>query len=179
MPLRITIGTAMLIAAVTVLVTIGSAGAQLDNKPFSFKNSPTGGPGISQAGKQAIINEKLFNSTPENLQIGPDGRLVDVIEGPGKSAIVFEHGTNSSIPGFKGTDFRGDNPLMSVGVFNAYFGPVHNSTSLSGHSYAQFHTAALISSWTTNVVSGAGLPPYYGNNPVDSWTVFTNSLNKF
>ena len=179
MPYRITIGSAVLVATVMTLVTIGSASGQLDNRPFSFKNSPNGGPGMSQGGRQAIINEKLFDSTPDNLQRGADGQLVDVTEGPGKSVIVFEHGTNSSIPGFHGTSFRGDNELMQVGVFNTYFGPFHDSSDFAGYSYAQFHTAALINSWTMNMVAGNVSPPYYGSNTVDSWTSFVNSLHKF
>lgn len=169
--------SALAIGAATVAV-IGQAGAQMNNKPFTFNNSPSGGVGMSQGGRQAIINEELFDSTPENLQRGRDGRLVDVVEGPGNSAITFQHGTAASIPGFKGTGFRGDNELMNAGVFNAYFGPRHSATRFGGSSYAQFHSGAMVSSWTTNVVSGVGLPPYYGNNPVDSWTVFINSLNK-
>lgn len=162
-----------------IFATIGTAWAQLDNKPFSFRNSPTGGLGMSQGGKQAIINEKIFDSTPDNLQRGPNGELVDVIEGPGKSAIVFWHGTNSSIPGFHGTDFRGENQLMQAGVFNAYFGTNNGSAGFDGYNYAQFVTAAMINSWTMTMIPGNVSAPYYGTNSVDSWTSFVNSMNRF
>lgn len=165
------------VVAITLTV-MGTAGAQMNNKPFSFRNSPTGGPGMSQGGKQAIIDEKLFDITPENLQRGSDGTLVDVTEGPGKSVIVFQHGTSSSIPGFHGTSFRGDNDLMQVGVFNAYFGPA-GIERFAGYSYDELMTASMINSWTMNITSGNGLAPYYGNGgSVDSWTRFVNTLNR-
>jgi len=165
-------------ATLMILAMIGTAGAQLDNRPFSFKNSPTGSPGMSTGGKQAIINEKLFDSTPENLQRGSNGVLVDVVEGPGHTAIVFKHGTNSSLPGFRGSSFRGDNTLMQVGIFNPYFGQLHDNSSYGTYSYSQFQTSALINSWTASVMSGNTAPPYYGNNPVDSWTGYVQNLNK-
>lgn len=128
-------------------VTIGTAHAQLDNRPFSFKNAPSG-VGMSTGGRQAIINEKLFDATPDNLQRAPDGSLVDVTEGPGNSAITFRHGTTSVIPGFKGSSFRGDNDLMQVGVFNPYFAPDFNSTTLPGIAYSHLYTNSTINSWT-------------------------------
>lgn len=179
MPHKFSITPAIVAVGIAMLVAMGTAGAQMDNKPFSFRNSPQGGPGMSQGGKQAIIEEKLFDSTPDNLQRGPDGRLIDVIEGPGHSAIALEHGTNNTVPGFHGTDFRGNNELMQVGVFNPYFGAMQDSSSYAGYSYAQFHTAALINSWTMNMVAGGISAPYYGDNAVDSWTAFVNSLNRF
>lgn len=170
--------TTFAMIAITV-GTMGTAVAQMDNKPFSFKNSPSGGPGMSKAGKQAIIEEQLFDSTPDNLQRGSNGQLVDVTKGPGHSAIVFEHGTTSSIPEFDGTGFRGKNELMQVGVFNPYFGLMHDSSDYAGYTLAQFHTAGLINSWTMSMVAGNIAAPYYGNNTVDAWTSFVNSLERF
>lgn len=169
----------MALAAIFVLFVVGTASAQMDNRPFSFRNSPQGGPGMSGGGKQAIIQEKLFGETPDNMLRGPDGRLLDVIEGPGDSAIVLEHGTARTYPGYHGTSFRGDSDLMQVGVFNAYFGPLHDSTGFAGYSYAQLHTANMINSWTMGMIANGAAPVYFGSNPVDSWTVFVSSLNRF
>lgn len=163
-------------AALITAVTAGTAAAQMNNRPYAFKNSPGGGVGMSIGGRQAIINEKLFRETPDNLQRGSGGFLVDVIEGPGHSAIVFQHGTTSALPGFHGSDFRGDNELMQAGAFNPYFIHGYNGSDLADYSYAQYQTAAMINSWTMSVVPGAGA--YMGNNPVDSWTLFVTFLNK-
>lgn len=170
---------AIIAAAMISAVTAGTAYAQLDNKPYSFKNSPGGGVGMSVGGRQAIINEKLFDSTPHNLQRGPDGSLVDVTEGPGKSAIIFRNGTTSVIPGFSGTSFRGQNALMQVGVFNPYFASDFNSTSLPGIAYSQFYTTSAINSWTGSVSSQALLFSPNGGSPVDKWTIFVHSMDRF
>lgn len=170
---------ALMAAAVFSAVTIGTAHAQLDNKPFSFKNAPGGGVGMSIGGRQAIINEKLFDATPDNLQRAPDGSLLDVTEGPGKSAIIFRHGTDSVIPGYKGTSFRGNNDLMQVGIFNPYFAPDYNSTTLPGIAYSHLYTTSTISSWTGSVSPESHAFMSRGGSPVDRWTMFVNSMNRF
>lgn len=173
------IRTIMAAAAFISAVTIGTAYAQLDNKPFSFKNAPGGGVGMSIGGRQAIINEKLFDATPDNLQRAPDGSLVDVTEGPGNSAITFRHGTDSTIPGFKGSSFRGDNDLMQVGVFNPYFAPNFNSTTLPGIAYSHLYTTSTINSWTGGVSPESHAFMSRGGNTVDRWTMFVSSMNRF
>lgn len=170
---------AVIAAAMVSAAMAGTAYAQLDNKPFSFKNSPGGGVGMSVGGRQAIINEKLFDSTPHNLQRGPDGSLVTVTEGPGKSAIIFRDGTTSVIPGFRGTSFRGQNALMQVGVFNPYFASDFNSTTLPGVAYSHFYTTSTINSWTSGVSPQALAFSPYNGNPVDRWTIFVHSMDRF
>lgn len=167
---------AALVAAFAAIATVGSAEAQMSNRPYAFKNSPGGGVGMSTGGKQAIINEKLFNQTPDNLQRATGGVLVDVTEGPGHSAIVFQHGTTSSLPGFHGTSFRGGSDMMQVGAFNPYFISGYSNSDVASYNYAQYQTAAMINGWTMNVFPGSGA--YLGNNPVDSWTLFVTFLNK-
>ncbi len=167
----ITVFTALII----VLAMIGSARAQMDNKPFSFRNSPGGGPGMSTGGRQAILNEKIFGSSPRNLQRGPDGRLLDVTRGPRRSAIVSFEGDGGFIPRFRGTSFRGDNPFMQVGIFNGFFGPSHDRGSFS---YNDFQTTSIINSWVMSVAQGDAPAHYYGGgSTIDSWTLFVHSLN--
>lgn len=149
-----------------------SAMAQMNNKPFQFKNSAHG-IGMSQGGKQAIINESLFGSTPDNLLRSRNGELLSVEEGRGKSAIVRFDGTNTIIPGYRGSTFGSDNDAMRVGVFNAFF------TTDSGRSSSYSSNAALtsyhaVSTWTRRVAAdGTYMEHIYvgaGHDTVDAWT---------
>lgn len=162
--LRISIVVAMSMALISV--TAGFAYAQLNNKPYAFRNSP-GGLGMSPAGKQAILNDKVLGRTPDNLVRGPDGYLLDVIKGPGNVVIVQREGQGGFIPGYRGTDFRDDHAEMQAGVYNLYF----NDQSLDRprYMYDNYQTAAIIGTWIASVSPGAAYDP---TNPVTSWTVF-------
>lgn len=159
----------------TVIVTsAGAAFAQMDNKPFSFNKRGSDGVGMSNAGRQAIIEEKIFDSTPDNLQRDSGGYLLDVTKGPGGTALVTRQ-NGTFLPGYSGTDFRDDNPFMRVGAFNPFFNPIY----VNGHSYMDLHTASVLGSWIGNVSAGVPFPYYDSANTINSWTVFVNSLNSF
>jgi hypothetical protein len=163
-------------AAIIAMTMSGPAGAQLNNKAFAFRNSP-GGIGMSYAGKQAILNEKVQGISPDNMQRGPNGILLDVTKEPGHSAIVGYEGNAGFIPGFRGTDFRGGNPYMQAGMFNGFFAPAYPGKST--YTYNDYQTAAVINSWTAAVTSGYMPFSYYNaNGPVDSWTSIVYSLNR-
>ena len=164
-------------ATLTTIVIITSAGtalAQMDNKPFSFNRRGGDEIGMSNGGRQAIIEEKIFDSTPDNLQRDSGGYLLDVTKGPGGSALVTRQ-SGAFIPGYSGTDFRDDNPLMRVGVFNPFFNPIY----VNGHSYMDLQTASVLGSWIGNVSAGVPFPYYDSANTINSWTVFVNSLDRF
>lgn len=144
------------------------AEAQLNNRPFSFK-SPSGGVGMSLGGKQAILNERIYGSTPKNLSRAGDGTLLNITKGPEGVALASVPGADNFIPSYRGTSFRGGNSEMSVGVFNAYFTP-HSSGGGGPDSYAQFHSSAVVSTWTGRVVSGGEPVSYLPGNSVDNWT---------
>jgi hypothetical protein len=88
----------VLIAAFSLSIAL-PASSQINNKPYAFPNSSNGGVGMSQAGRQAILNQQIRNLTPGNLARGPSGELLDVIEGPHRSAFVTQTGTNAFIAG--------------------------------------------------------------------------------
>lgn len=159
------------VAAVMTVPLIGKVYAQMNNRPYSFRNSP-GGLGMSDAGRQAIINRKVFNETPENLMRGPDGLLLDVFKGPGNVVILRREGGGGVVPGYRGRDFRGGNADMRAGVFNLFFSPAYAARSLS--TYEDYQTAAIIGAWIASVEPGI---PYDPANPVTSWTVFVYSTN--
>lgn len=154
-----------------ILFLMGGASAQMNNRPYSFKNSP-GGLGMSDGGRQAIINQKMLDKAPDNLLRGPDGFLLDVIKGPGSVVIVREENNGSFIPGYRGTDFRGGNQDMKSGVFNLFFSPAYRDGSYS--TYSDYQTAAVIGAWISSVVPGIS---YDSANPVTSWTVFVYNMD--
>ena len=147
-----------------VLVLPNAATAQISNQPFSF-GSPSTGVGMSVAGKQAIINKKLFGSTPSVLLKSDDGRLLGLSNGPGSLPIVTSPG-GEILAGYRGrrSYFGGD--AWSAGTFNAFFAGARNgdsSTVLASSS------GASIDSWTGPVLSGSG-SAYGSGNSVDQWT---------
>jgi hypothetical protein len=84
------------------MLHVASAEAQLNNKPFSF-NTPDGGPGMSFAAKQAIMNLQLYNATPDNIMRGPGGGLLTITRNDradGVPIVTTESG--EEIPGFRG-----------------------------------------------------------------------------
>lgn len=151
------------------------AQAQMNNKPFSFKGSPDGGVGMSIGGKQAIINQEIFGSTPKNMIRGADGQLLSLSMGEGRVAIVSNEGNSGFLPGFKGSSFRGNNPDMSYGVFNTFFSP-RNNDGISSSTLAALHTGSVISTWTARVATGSEGISYLPSSSVDSWTAMVDGL---
>lgn len=146
----------------------GAASAQMNNRPYAFKTI-TGGVGMSMGGKQAILNQKIYGVSPENMVRAPDGVLLDVQKGPGGAAIVSTEG-GGFIPSYRGTSFRGNNTDMAVGVFNSYFTPGVSDSGGGGSAYAHAHAGAVISTWTARVTSGGQPVSYLPGNTVDTWT---------
>lgn len=152
------------------------AHAQLNNKPFSFKGTPDGGVGMSIGGQQALINQKILGTTPDNLLRDAGGKLLDVTKGPGGAAIVSKEGNGGFLPKYKGTSFKGTNLNISVGVFNAYFSPRTLSGGVSrSATYENLHSGAVINSWTARVTSG-GAPVSYVNDSIDTWTAMAQTF---
>lgn len=147
--------------------------AQLQNSPFSFRNNPSGGIGMSPGGRQAILNDKLLDRTPSVILRDPSGQLLSLREGPDNSAIVAVPGGNF-IPGYRGRDFRRPGSGMGVGVFNAYFLPRRDR---SGGAYAvQADSADLINTWTLRVMADGSAGLGVGG-PVDLWTAMVFGLS--
>ncbi|MCL4678678.1 MAG: hypothetical protein KJ017_08830 [Alphaproteobacteria bacterium] len=151
------------------------AQAQMNNKPFSFKGTPDGGVGMSMGGKQAILNQEIFGSTPKNMIRGADGQLLNLTMGEGRVAIVSNEGNSGFLPGFKGSSFRGDNPDMSYGVFNTFFSP-RNNDGISSSTLAALHTGSVISTWTARVATGSEGISFLPSSSVDNWTAMVDGL---
>ena len=141
------------------LILPSSAFAQMSNKPFSF-GTVSKGVGMSTAGRQAIINRKLFGITPSVLLKSPDGRLLGVSKGPGPNAIVTSP-SGEIIPGYRG---RRSFVSWGAGIHNPYFAGIGAGDSSTGLASSSGNS---VDSWTSQVISGAS---YGSGNSVDQWT---------
>ena len=148
--------------------------AQLQNTPFSFGPGPGGSVGMSVGGRQAIINEKLFGSTPSVILRDPSGQILDLREGPNDTAVVSVPGGNV-IPGYRGRDFRDGEPSIGVGIVNAFVLPRRDRI---GGAYAvQADSADLVNTWTLRVLSGGGAAVGSASS-VDLWTAMVFGLGR-
>jgi len=153
------------LAGVVCAVSFSSPGqAQFNNKPYSF-STPTGAPGMSQAARQAIINDQLYNSRPENMLRDSSGALLSIEKSKGGTAIV-RTADGEILPGFRGTSIS--TAGISVGVFNTYFMAADND-----RRYAPLQSMAAtytINGWI-NMLSRDGrtvIPPVTAS-PIDGW----------
>ncbi|MEX2630466.1 MAG: hypothetical protein WD341_11070 [Tistlia sp.] len=139
--------------------------AQLNNQPFSFR-TPDGGPGMSFAGRQAIIDAKLLDARPANLLRGPGGELVSVEKGPGGTAIVRDS-SGAPLPGYRGSSWRG--PGDFAGSFNSFFVPGPGGVGFG----FRFATAAgaVIGGWTDLLGASfrAAVSSYAAESPLNDW----------
>lgn len=163
---RFITGVALVGASLMLLSANIANGQLISNKPFSFRGS-NGGVGMSTGGKQAILNDKIFDSRPENMVRAPDGELLSVQKGAGDSAFVSYPGTGQFIPQYKGESYKGDGFEMGVGIFNGFFLPIGKNV---GFFYPE-NSSTAISTWTARVISG-GIPVFYqgDNDSVETWT---------
>ena len=156
MSFKTLLSAALFIGAITAVPSVASA--QMSNKPFSFKSGPS--LGMSVAGRQAIFNQKFFQSTPDVLLKGPGGHLLGLEKGPNGLAIVSAP-SGEVIPGY-----RGRVPLWSngahAGSFNSYFSRIGKSSTT-----IYTPTDDSVSSWTSQVFLGTSGS---SASTVDQWT---------
>ena len=156
-----------LVAIAFIMLAPPPSHAQISNQPFSFGNG-SDGLGMSDAGRQAIINQKILGATPEVLLKDQLGRPLGVTKGPSGIAIVTGP-SGEQLPGYRGQGWKGSNSERSAGVFNAYFmrgrqdGPPITVASTSGQA---------VDAWTNAVQYG---PAAYGSS-VDQWVAMAYYL---
>jgi len=156
-------------SALAALLLSTPASAQLNNRPFAFKSTPDGRVGMSLAGQQAILNEKLTGARPTTLFRGPGGQLLDIQRAAGGRALVQEPGGGNFFPGIRTRDgFSFASNDLRAGVFNAFFIPDNDR---SNYPLTMFQPN-VVSSWTSQVAgSRAGVAVGLSSaNPVDAWT---------
>ncbi|MFC4235842.1 hypothetical protein ACFOY8_11415 [Thalassospira xianhensis] len=149
---------------VFVLMWAQQGHAQFNNKPYSF-NTPTGSPGMSTAGRQAMLNDQLFDIRPRNMLRAENGDLLSIEKSKGGSAIVTDSSGNI-LPGYRG--IRVFDVNVYAGAFNSYF-------TLNGAdgrvSYGGYNNDT-ITGWINLVDQQNGpMIPYYTSSPIDAWTM--------
>lgn len=150
---RILISAAVLYAAAFFP---GVADAQMNNKPYSFGSGPIG---ISKAGRQAIIDQKLDGATPDNLFRDEFGNLQSATRGPNGVVILTDRAGVRDI----GQAGRQSPLQQGPGRFNSFF------VKFDGLPYRPAEgssSGATIDGWTGNVHGAISA----GGNSVDVWT---------
>ena len=167
--------TLFAIMAITVLVFIlpKKNFAQLDNRPFSFSYSPQGGVGMSNAGREAILNQQLFGLTPKNLYRDQNGALLDIMKAPGDLATVRSPVTGDIISGYHGPTLADQNPMMTAGAFNNFFVPGAETNACCAF---QDTPNSTVSTWTSRVISNDPSMLYNNAGLVDTWTAQASLL---
>lgn len=147
------------------LAFASTASAQLQDEPYGFAG---GGPGLSTAGKQAILAEELTGATPDNL-VRRNGVLLNVTEGPDGVAILRTRGDRLVPTGsvFDRTAIAGGRRGASAG-----FDIVESTTGFALGVTGAGHTGATVSGWTASVSGGAAPTPrpQVGGDAIDQWT---------
>lgn len=140
------------LVVVAAMLAAAPAGAQLNNEPYSYRSG--GGVGMSNAYRQAMMDQEITGSRPRNLLRGADGSLLTVTERDGQ-AVVTTRPSNYVL-------YRGGNV---AGV------------SVAGAGYA-VGLGSPIDSWTGSWAgSGVALtPPGGGRSPIDSWVAQVDGL---
>jgi hypothetical protein len=156
----------VLVAVAFAMLSPAPASAQMSTQPFSF-GAASGGLGMSEAGKAAILNQKINGVVPPVLLKDEFGRPLGVTPGPGGVPIVTGPAGNV-LPGYRGRGWKESELAMGAGVFNEFFvrGPKSDAPFVSASS------GETVDAWTSAV---HGAPGGYGNS-VDQWTAMAYYL---
>jgi len=147
------------------MLSHAQASAQMSTRPFTFGS---GGPGMSEAGRAAIMNQQINGVTPEVLLKDELGRPLGVTQGPGGIAVVTGP-SGESLPSYRGRSWKGSDASLAAGVFNEFFVPGRKDEP----PFAAATSAETVNAWTDAV---HGSPTGYGNS-VDQWTAMTYYLD--
>lgn len=151
--------------------------AQLNNDPFSFDSPGTSGLGMSDAARQAILNQEIYGSTPDHIMIGPGGVLLEIAPGPGGHVALATLPDGSFLQSYRG---RG----LDLGGFAPFF-ESHDSNGGYAGLVVQGSAQGIINSWTFGVLAGTyegdGLPGRLGymhssSTSIDAWTTLVAGL---
>jgi hypothetical protein len=176
--MRIRLAVAALLGAFAML-SVASAEAQLNNKPFSF-GTADGGIGMSTAARQAIINQQLFGVTPDHIMKGADGSLLTITRnGDSDHVPVVTTASGEIIPQFRGRGLD----LGGLLLEGSGTGSGDGGQLLLGYGSS---SGITVTSWTFRLVAattGGGYPSFGGGygfggsgQSVNTWTAQVNGL---
>ncbi len=167
------------VLAATALLHFAPAEAQMNNQPFSF-NTSDGGVGMSTAARQALINQQLFNATPDNIMKGPDGSLITLTQSDRSDRIAIATTQSGEIiPQFRGRGLDlGGLLLESSGTGSGDGGQL-----LLGFGSS---SGITVTNWTFRLVAaatGGGYPSFGGGygfggsgQAINTWTAQVGGL---
>ncbi len=139
----------------------GNAHAQIGNAPVI-----SGGLGISQAGRQAILDSRLRDSRPRNLLRGADGALLDVAR-QGNAAYLRSRSNGA----FFATSRSGWGSGLGTGLGWGLAGG--HASYLSGPSGGRadslWQWIAMMQAPLGRSYADAGLADSAGRTPIDAW----------
>lgn len=160
------------------LIVQPSAHAQLNNEPFSFDRPGTSGLGMSDAARQAILNQEIYGSTPDHIMIGPGGVLLEIERPSDGHVAIATLPDGSFLQGYRG---RG----LDLGGFAPFFQTDDSSGGYAG-LVVQGNARSIINSWTFGVLVGfydaESLPGrvgymHPGSSSIDAWTMQVANLS--
>lgn len=135
-------------AAMAVILAAAPAWAQLSTEPYSYRSG--GGVGMSNAYRQAMMDQEITGSRPRNLLRGADGSLLVVEERNGQAVVSNRP---SSYVFYQGGNLAGVN--------------------IAGAGYGLGFGSA-IDGWTGTRL--ALTPPGVGRSPIDGWVAQLDGL---
>ncbi len=156
---RPSITAALLMAG--IFLAGGTANAQIGNSPVL-----PGGIGISQAGRQAILDSRLRDSRPRNLVRGADGSLLEIGR-QGNQAFPRTRSNDVFFANARGGWGSGLGPGLG-------WGNAGGRASYSGGPYVSRNDSlwqwiSMIQASMGRSYSDAGLADSGGKTPIDEW----------
>lgn len=156
-----------IVGVALLLVSATAVQAQVNNLPYQLGNA-----GLSYAGRQAILNDKLLNSRPKNLVRGIDGSLLDVSRRDNQ-AFLRSPQTGAILPG--GSPRRGWATGLGTGL--GWGGSINVYSAALSYRYARPGESMM--QWISMLDMGPSRA--YGSysvsdseSPIDQWTAQTD-----
>lgn len=153
------------VASAGLLLSGGIAQAQIGNSPVM-----PGGVGLSQAGRQAILNSRLQDSRPRNLVRGADGSLLDIGRN-GRQAFVRSQSGGTFTTASRGG--YGWASGLGTGLGWGFIGGGGGVSYVGGRSGAPTESMRQWISMVQPSLGGsyadAGLTSGRGRTPIDDW----------
>ncbi len=144
-----------------IVLAGGTAHAQIGNSPVM-----PGGIGISQAGRQAILDSRLRDSRPRNLVRGADGSLLEIAR-QGDQAFLRTRSNDVFFANARGG--WGSGLGTGLGWGNAGGRASYSGGQYVSRSDSLWQWISMIQASMGRSYSDAGLADSGGRTPIDEW----------
>ncbi len=147
----------MSLLVMLALSSHGAGAAGLNDRPYTF---PGGGPGMSPAAREAILEDKLLGRGSGDIVIGPDGGLL-LVRRAGDGAAVLQAPAAPFVLPYAGGARLG---VSGFGFgFDGYLGRPRYGALIADYAMS----SGAINGWTSMLLGGYVGP---GTSSVDAWT---------